>query len=283
MTYYDRKQGVEVEEIEYQKRSLSFLYNTNLGRLLLKVCIARPWFSKFQAKYQNSAISKKDIKPFVEKYQVDIDAKTLKEFNSFNEFFTRSKPRGHAVNNSELISAADSKLSFFPITDDLRLRIKQSNYSIAEILDDQEMAANFAGGTCLIHRLAVSDNHRYIQIDNGRTISHKKINGELHTIRPISSKFNVYARNAREVSFLETEHLGIMAYVEVGALLVGKIKNHNKEFFNRNDEKGYFEFGGSTIIILLNKNIKIDNDIVRMNDMGIETLVEAGERIGLIC
>jgi phosphatidylserine decarboxylase len=48
-------------------------------------------------------------------------------------------------------------------------------------------------------------------------------------------------------------------------------------------EKGYFEFGGSTIVILMNKHINFDPDIAAMNAKGIETKVRAGERIGTIC
>ena len=43
--------------------------------------------------------------------------------------------------------------------------------------------------------------------------------------------------------------------MEVGALLVGKISNHTQSgFVMRGEEKGYFEFGGSTIVLLLEKN-----------------------------
>jgi phosphatidylserine decarboxylase len=145
------------------------------------------------------------------------------------------------------------------------------------------MAEYFANGICLVHRMAVDDNHRYIHIDDGKMLSHKTIQGELHTVRPISQDFNVFSRNCREVSLLETEHLGTIAYIEVGALLVGKINNNNNIAFNRCDEKGYFEFGGSTIIILINKDIEFDHDIDKMNADGIEIKVGVGERIGLIC
>ena len=69
--------------------------------------------------------------------------------------------------------------------------------------------------------------------------------------------------------------------IEVGALLVGKIKNHNITKFKRGQEKGYFEFGGSTIIHLIQKDtVKIDDDILKYTDQNIEVQVKQGTTIG---
>ena len=281
--YYDRKQQKIVEEIEYKKDKLEFLYNTRFGRFLLKFFIASPIFSKICALYQKSRLSKKDIKPFVEKYNISLTEKDYKKFNSFNDFFIRRRPNIFHKNKNELVSIADAKLSYYNITDDLRLNIKNSNYSINDLIENEKLASFFKNGICLVYRLAVNDNHRYTFIDDGKLAFHKKIKGKLHTIRPISEKYNVFAQNSREINFLNTKNLGYVMQIEVGALLVGKIKNHKTLTFKKNEEKGFFEFGGSTIIILLNKNIKFDSDIEEMNNKGIEIQVTAGERIGSIC
>lgn len=283
--YYDRKEKKLVEEIEGQKKILSFLYNTLMGRVCLKTIVARTWFSKLRARYQKSKRSIKDIKPFVEKYKIDIDDDMLKTFQSFNDFFIRTQPTRCSGPDNELIAAATSKLSYFPIDDNLNLSIKQSIYTIEDILQDKDMAEKFKGGTCLVFRLSVSDYHHYCHIDSGRIISNKFIPGVLHTVRPVSEKFNVFARNSREVTLMMTDNLGDIVYIEVGALFVGKIQNNQKSPFNKFDEKGYFEFGGSTVVVLLNKdvNIQFDEDVVKANNDGFETQVEIGERIGLIC
>jgi phosphatidylserine decarboxylase len=49
------------------------------------------------------------------------------------------------------------------------------------------------------------------------------------------------------------------------------------------EEKGYFEFGGSTILLLLNRPVQFDEDIATMNKAGAEIQVRAGERIGILC
>ena len=58
--------------------------------------------------------------------------------------------------------------------------------------------------------------------------------------------------------------------------MVGKINNDNKITFSKGDEKGYFELGGSTIVVLTNNQIKIDDDIIKYSNKGIETKVKYG-------
>ena len=281
--YYDRKTKDIVEEIEYQKQLLKFLYQTNIGRVLLKTFVARPWFSKLRGLYQRSVFSKKDILPFIDKYQIDIDKEYAKShYKNFNDFFIRNKILDVNYKENDLISPADSKMQIFDITPDLTLQVKKSLYSVKDLLQDETMAAQYSGGKCVVFRLSVDDYHRYHFIDNGQIVYNKKIKGELHTVRPISEKYNVFTRNAREVTIINTEHLGQIAYIEVGALLVGKINNHDKIECKKYEEKGYFEFGGSTIILLLNKNIKFNSDIIEANNLGYEVKVCAGEPIGQI-
>ena len=67
---------------------------------------------------------------------------------------------------------------------------------------------------------------------------------------------------------------------EVGAMMVGKIINEKTSGkFKRGEEKGYFKFGGSTIILLVN-NVSIDKDILKNTNENIETVVKMGEVIG---
>ena len=57
-----------------------------------------------------------------------------------------------------------------------------------------------------------------------------------------------------------------------------------KRHLKKGDEKGYFELGGSTIVILTPNNLKIDEDILEYSRKDIEVKVEYGERIGeLLC
>lgn len=283
MQYYNRRTARIEEEPESMQGSLHFLYETVLGRICLKCVLARPWVSKAYGVYQKSRLSRKSIRPFIEKNKIDVSDWDVDSFRCFNDFFTRKKTLSPDLSDPKaLLSIADSKIRIFPISEDLVLNVKRSRYTVGEILGDEAMAETFKGGTCIVFRLAVDDYHRYHFIDKGRLICNKKIKGVLHTVRAVSEKFNVFSRNAREVNLLETESLGRVAQIEVGALFVGKIVNHPVETFDKMQEKGYFEFGGSTVVVLLNKEIDFDPDIVEMNAKDLEIKVKAGERIGTI-
>ncbi len=282
MKIYTRQDRAVIDETEYQKKALDFLYKTIIGRIILKLVAARPYFSKISSIYQNKSASIKKIQPFIKKYSIDITSWENVEFASFNDFFIRKKEYISSQPENVLISPANGRLSIFDIGEDLSLMIKNSVYSVADILGDIKLAKEYTGGSCLIFRLAVSDYHRYVFFDNGKITRHYKIKGLLHTVRAISEKYKVYSQNCREVTVMETEHFGDVIEIEVGAMLVGKIINTHPigDGFTRLSEKGYFEYGGSTIILLFKKKLKIDDDILHFSAQGIETLVDIGEGIG---
>ena len=67
-------------------------------------------------------------------------------------------------------------------------------------------------------------------------------------------------------------------------MLVGKIKNHHRDkgyAFKRGEEKGMFEFGGSTVVLIFEKDtVEFDEDIMKNTVEGFETVVKMGEKIG---
>ena len=66
------------------------------------------------------------------------------------------------------------------------------------------------------------------------------------------------------MSLLDLEHFGLTAFSEVGAFGVASIvQTHPAEAFARGDEKGFFAFGGSTIIMIFRPgSIRFDDDLV---------------------
>lgn len=151
------------------------------------------------------------------------------------------------------------------------------------LLRSKKLAKRYEDGILLLFRLTVDDYHRYCYIDNGTKTRNWHIPGVFHTINPLASKvFPIYKENTREFSILKSENYGNILIMEVGALLVGKIVNYHEEMkVKRGDEKGRFEFGGSTIIVCLEKGkAKIDTDIINNSLKDIETMVKMGEKIG---
>ena len=122
-----------------------------------------------------------------------------------------------------------------------------------ELLGGDPQSERYQGGLCLVFRLCVNDYHRYHYIDSGHKTENRFLPGKLHTVRPIAMRtVPVFHENSREYTFLHTDHFGVVAQIEVGALLVGKIQNnHGVSTFQRGAEKGKFLFGGSTVVLLL--------------------------------
>lgn len=282
---YDRQHHRMIQEEQYQEGYLTFLYETVIGRILLKWIFASKTYARLNAVYLNSKRSTKKIPGFVAQYHIPMNDYEKVVYQSFNEFFIRKmKKEARPICQAEdaLIAVADAKLTVYPINEELRLNIKNSVYSVGDLIADEELAKKFGGGFCFVYRLTVDDYHRYHFVDDGRIRFHKKINGQLHTVSPISGKrYQVYIENQREVSLLATKHLGDVVQMEVGALQVGKITNYRVKQFHKGDEKGYFSFGGSTVILLIEKNrVSIEEDILHYSTLGIETKIKMGEKIG---
>lgn len=130
----------------------------------------------------------------------------------------------------------------------------------------------------------VSDYHRYIYIDDGCKSKNIHIQGIYHTVNPIAlEKADIYKENTREFTVLHTKNFGKVIHAEVGAMLVGRIKNHHEKYkFSRGEEKGMFEYGGSTVVLIFPPDTVIpDSDILNNTNDGFETVVKIGERIGI--
>lgn len=279
MMIYDRAVGEFREELEYGGRSLDLLYNTVLGRVLLKAFFCRGIYSRMNAALMKSRFSVRKIAPFIEKYGIDLSLCECTEFHSFDDFFTRRCRFTTDCCADELIAPCCGRLAAYPIADGLTLKIKRSVYTLSELAGGIDVSG-FGGGVCLVYRLAVEDCHRYVFCDDGELVRSLELRGELHTVRPVSEKYRVFARNHRVCSLLKTERFGEMIQIEVGALQIGKITNHAVTSFSRMDEKGYFSFGGSTIIQLFRRDVvELDGDIRRNSENGTETLIKTGERV----
>ena len=284
MKYIARERNSEQNIITESSKTLNFLYNTLIGRIILRIIITAP-ISNLVAVYMNSSLSKHRIKKFVDKNDINTFEYEDKNYNSYNDFFTRkviSSKRPINARKDIFISPCDSKLLVYKITDDLTLNIKNSYYSIDTLIDDN-IINEYKDGYAFVFRLTTDNYHRYCYIDSGTKGKNYKIKGVYHTVQPISlNHYNFFKTNSREYTILNTNNFGKVIEVEVGALCVGKIKNNHEEYkFKKGEEKGYFEFGGSTIVLLVKKNVlNIDDDILKNSNENIETIVKYGEKIG---
>ena len=279
------RNGTLIEQKNGQDRILEILYGTATGRLVLKP-LTVPLVSKMVGSFLSTPFSCILIDPFIKKNNIDMTQYKPVKYKSYNEFFTRKikeKLRPVDTNPMHFISPCDSKLTVLPVTKDARFTLKHTSYTVASLLKNEKLAKEYEGGYAMIFRLTVDDYHRYCYVADGVKENNVFIPGVLHTVNPLANDyFPIYKENCREYSILHTKEFDDIVMMEVGALLVGKIVNHHKKCcVLRGQEKGYFEFGGSTVVLLVKKNtVQIDTDILENSAEGIETVVKFGEKIG---
>lgn len=267
-------------------KSASCLYNTPSGRFITNMLI-RPEISKIGGAFLSTRISGLLIKPFIKKNKIDMSDYESRKYTSYNDFFTRRAAEGARpfdYEPSHLVSPCDAKLSAVTVQENGLVRIKGCDYTIESLLRDEKLAKRYLGGTMLIFRLTVDDYHRFFYIDNGRKSANRSLKGLYHTVNPIALEHTpVFRENHRTYSILASENFGRVLMMEVGALMVGKImNNHEACNVRRGCEKGHFEFGGSTVILIFEKDVvRLDTDIQKNLKDNLETIVKAGERIGV--
>jgi len=283
MRYRDRKGNIYIVE-STQEKSLELLYGTIPGRILLKLMTCRP-VSKIVGLWQSLPFSALSIDRFIENNNIRMKDYIPTKYKSFNDFFSRKirkSRRPICEDKQALISPADGKALAYRVKDDLSVKIKNRTYTLNELFDSDEVTQEFTGGFLYVIRLTVDNYHRYSYVDSGMKSENIFIKGKLHTVNPVAlERVPVFHENCREYTVIEGENIGKHIMMEVGAMLVGKIVNHHEiGRVKRGTEKGYFMFGGSTIVLLTKKDIVPDNDILFNTRQNIETIVKLGEQIG---
>lgn len=286
MDYIDL-QGKKVSNITNQDKLLSFLYTNIFGRMLLKPLI-QPQVSKLVGRYLSSAHSKWLISKFIERNEINMDIYEECDYSSFNDFFTRKiKPDCRPVPEDldVLISPCDCLATVYPIQENTTFSIKNTEYTLRSLLRSPRLAKRFRGGYAYVLRLTVEDYHRYLYSVSGKQSKNYHIDGTFHTVNPIANDYlPIYKENTREYTVIHSKEFGDVLQMEVGALLVGKISNHKQStVVTRGEEKGFFEYGGSTIVVLTQKGrVTPRSDLLTNSKNGYETKVLQAHPLGIL-
>ncbi|KYH34699.1 phosphatidylserine decarboxylase proenzyme [Clostridium tepidiprofundi DSM 19306] len=290
--YIERATGKRKKEIVAGDRFLRWIYDTKVGNAILETLVKKKVFSVIYGKFQDFSFSRKKIKAFIQDFQIDMseaEREHAYEYSNFNDFFTRKlkkKSRPISMNVEHLISPADGRvLAYENIDKDKVIQVKGSYYKLRDLLYDDNIANEYDKGVCIVIRLCPSDYHRFHFPDSGTAYESKKIKGQYYSVNPIALNkiVDLYCQNKREITLFESDNFGEMILCEVGATCVGSIiQTYNAgQHVEKGEEKGYFKFGGSTVILFLKSGqIKIDEDICANTKLGIETKVNMGERLG---
>ncbi|CAN1332335.1 Phosphatidylserine decarboxylase proenzyme 2 [Linum perenne] len=297
----DRKTKRLVEELIDGKIVLSMraIYQSKIGiRLMDKGAkeILRS-ISEKQGRKMNAVESAIEIPKFIELFKDQINLAEVKHpldhFKTFNEFFVRelklgARPVAMVDQDDIAVCAADCRLlAFRSEADSKRFWIKGKKFSIEGLLGNEISSSNFKDGTVVIFRLAPQDYHRFHFPVSGTIEKIQDISGCLYTVNPIAvnSKYcNVFTENKRAVSIISTADFGKVAFVAIGATMVGSITFLKKagDYVKKGDEFGYFSFGGSTVICVFEKDsIQIDEDLLANSARSVETLVQVGMTLGV--
>ena len=289
--YRDRQTGHIVPERVPAQSLLRWLYATATGRLVFRAFLNRPLCSRLVGRWQQVAWTRRHIRSFAKRYRIDLEEleHPLDHYRNFNDFFIRRlKPQARPCDpdRTRLCCPADGKVLVYPRLDpEDRLPVKSCAFTVDSLLGGVVDPGPYRGGAALVVRLAPYDYHRFHFPADGQAAPAAVVGGGYHSVNPLALERipDVFHRNRRAISQLDTPQFGKIACVEVGALNVASIvQTYAPGPCARGGEKGYFQFGGSTIVLLFAPaTVAFDDDLVADTAAGLEVHVRTGAGVGI--
>jgi phosphatidylserine decarboxylase len=287
--YVERESGVVKTEKIAGENWLVWLYNNPVGEATLWGLVKRKVVSSVYGNMMDRPGSVKKIQPFVEEFDIDMSIAQKQQFTCFNDFFTRKLKRGARpvdTNPDVVVSPADGKILAYSNIADSDFIIKGYRFDVYSFLGDSALARKYIDGSMVVIRLAPYDYHRFHFPISGGASSTVRINGDYYSVNPIALRkmTEIVCLNKREFIIISSPRFSNVVMAEVGATMVGSIvQTYTGSFVAKGEEKGYFKFGGSTVVLLFEKNkIRIDNDLLINTTNGFETSILAGQRIAVV-
>lgn len=294
--YIDRATGEQHVERVYGSAALKFLYGDDflsktLGVPLLHILSKVPLFSALYGFWQKLTVTKKKIVPFIEAYGIDTSEflDSVDSFNSFNDFFIRKlKPEARPIFSGKDIAAmpADGRYLFYQNIEEADgFVVKGQKFCLATLLENEKLASEYAHGAMVMARLCPTDYHRYhfpCFCVPGET---RFINGWLYSVNPVAIKkdIHIFTQNKRAICELQTDNFGKVLFIEIGATFVGSIHQTHTPLqqYAKGDEKGYFSFGASSLILLFPPGkIVFDEDLLKASAEHCEIKCLMGQSMG---
>lgn len=268
--------------------AIKWAYQTLSGQCCSRLLFGTSWLSHALGLYFDSPLSKGKIAAAIRDLEIDESefARPKEQFASFNDFFTRHLKEGarpFSTVEDQFLSPADGRLLVYDnIGSASRIQVKGVEDSLQHLfarpLDD------FNGGKVAVVRLCPADYHRYHFPCDATVVEQVQVKGQYHSVNPMAlkAKERIFCLNKRSYTLLETQRFGRVAFMEVGAFGVAGIhQTFSGQQVKRMQEKGYFDFGGSTVVLVFQPDaIEFDADLLEYSAKGIETLVKVGETIG---
>jgi phosphatidylserine decarboxylase len=293
----DRLTGHTFEEKVYGCRALDLLYGSRwptrwIGRPLRVLVAHLPLCSSAYGWWQHQPWSATKIRPFIDSFGIDSTEflDPIESFGSFNDFFIRKlKPEVRPIvgGDATAIIPADGRYFFFPtISEAQPFDVKDRRFDLATLLEDAGLVKQYAHASLVMARLCPTDYHRFHFPIACVPTKSRLVNGPLFSVNPIAIRNNlrILAENKRRLTTLQSPLFGKVLCIEVGATNVGSIHETYTpdQPVGKGDEKGYFSFGGSAMLLLFPPNtIRFDADLLAATRAGIEIRCLFGQSMGL--
>jgi len=288
ITYFNRyTHRVETETV-YGEAFLRWTYGNPLGRLALHTLVKRTVFSRWYGWRMDAPASRRKIEPFIARYGVDARefACPPETFATFNEFFFRrlradARPV-YARTNTAVFPADGRHLGFQNFAEAGGIFVKGQKFDLRELLQDAGLAARFASGSLVISRLCPVDYHRFHFPVGGVADAPRLINGPLYSVNPLAVRRNIhiFSENRRWLGRIRSPDFGEVWMLEIGATCVGAVEYTFQagQTVNKGAEKGFFKFGGSSVITLFEPGrVQLDADLVEHSRQGRELYARMGD------
>ncbi|MGC6582638.1 MAG: phosphatidylserine decarboxylase [Akkermansiaceae bacterium] len=283
--YLNRETNQLETEKVYGEGFLRWAYGNPLGKLALHGFVKRPFFSKWYGRKMDQPKTTSKIAPFLETYGLDSSdfIKKPEEFRSFNDFFYRKlKPGARPIAEAPLVFPADGRhLGFQKASEISSVFVKGQKFDVAGLLNDPELSQKYEDGPLILSRLCPVDYHRFHFPCDGTPGETRVVNGPLFSVSPLAlrQRLSYMWENRRTITELETETMGTVICMEIGATCVGSIHQTFTpgQPVKKGDEKGYFAFGGSSTILLFEPGkITLAADLLENSAKQIELYAKQG-------
>lgn len=213
-------------------------------------------------------------------YRVNLDEaeRDAGGYGSFDEFFTRKlKPGVRPIADAAVVSPADGRVEQVGRVAEVgSLLIKNRYYRVAELIGSAAGAERFRGGSFAVIYLSPADYHRVHAPVSGHISLVRGMPGDLYPVNSVGERHvpGLFARNQRVALSIDTEALGRVVVVMVGAMIVGRISvtalggSCTRPGLHRleparpvqaGDELGVFHLG-STAVLFLEPGVDLSRD-----------------------
>ena len=293
--FYNRyTQGIEEEQV-YGEGFLRWAYENPLGKLTTELIVKRAIFSRWYGWRMDRAGSREKVVPFIEKFGIKTEEHldSIDSYRTFNDFFYRKlKPEARPIASDadEVCFPADGRhIGFQDVSECDGVFVKGQKFDVAGLLESDALGDRFKNGSLVLSRLCPVDYHRYHFPCEGRVKSQemlpRKGSGVLYSVNPVAlaQDLSIFWKNKRLLTLLDTADLGQVAILEIGATCVGSIVSTSKtgEWVAKGQEKGYFRFGGSSVITIFEPGkVQLSEDLLHHSANMVETYVRMGDVMG---